>query len=228
MKNSNVFAKIGAIIKKNAYYIVLFLCVAAIGTLVSLSLIQEETFVPNPDNSGDTIIETPDDNNDNSGDTVEPGGDSGVNGGTNTPSAPVIITFATPVADAYVEQDYTDSAIVWQPTLSQYQTHLGIDFVATGGSAVNSAYTGTVEEVGENLLDGKYVVISHGDGLSTVYMCLQDVMVSIGDEVATGEQIGTVGNSGIKEYKSGEHLHFEVRQDGVCINPYTYLTEGNK
>ena len=226
MKQSNVLNKIAQLIKKNAYYIVLFLCVAAIGTLVSLSLIQEETYPLNPDNNGDSVIETPG-GDEVGGDVVTPGEDTGVNG-DNSDNVPTIITFATPVADAYIGQDYTDSAIVWQPTLNQYQTHLGIDYVATNGTRVNSAYTGMVEEVGENLLDGKYVVINHGDGLTTVYTCLQEIMVSKGAKVSTGEQIGTVGNSGIKEYKTGDHLHFEVRKDGTCINPYTYLTEDNK
>ena len=226
MKQSNVLAKMAQIIKKNAYYIVLFLCVAAIGTLVSLSLIQEETYPLNPDNNGDSVIETPG-GDEVGGDVTTPGDDTGVNG-DNSDNIPTIITFVTPVGEGYVGLDYTDSAIVWQATLNQYQTHLGIDYVSTAGTAVNSAYMGEVEEVGENLLDGKYVIINHGDGLTTVYTCLQEITVSIGDKVATGEQIGMVGNSGIKEYKTGDHLHFEVRQDGVCVNPYTYLTEDNK
>ena len=67
---------------------------------------------------------------------------------------------------------------------------------------------------------GNYVVIDHGDGLSTLYGHMTDVYVSNGSYVNAGDSIGTVGSTGTS---TGAHLHFEVRVNGTTVSPRDYL-----
>ena len=67
---------------------------------------------------------------------------------------------------------------------------------------------------------GNYVVIDHGNGVSTLYGHCTSVYVSNGQTVSAGEAIGTVGSTGTS---TGSHLHFEVRINGERVNPVNYL-----
>lgn len=87
----------------------------------------------------------------------------------------------------------------------------GVDFGAPSGTAVYAAAGGTVtvaKSGGYNGGYGSYVVISHGNGVQTLYAHLSSVSLSAGDTVSAGDRVGAVGNSGIS---TGFHLHFEVR-----------------
>ena len=67
---------------------------------------------------------------------------------------------------------------------------------------------------------GNWVVISHGNGLVTKYMHHSALIVSAGQSVSKGQQIGLVSNSG---NSFGAHLHFQVELNGVAVNPFNYL-----
>ena len=98
--------------------------------------------------------------------------------------------------------------------------HAGIDIPAPEGEAVLAAADGTVSEAGFDPERGNYVVIDHGDGLTTLYGQCRDFTVEEGDTVRAGEIIGAVGSTGMS---TGPHLHFEVRQDGEPQNPVAYF-----
>lgn len=68
---------------------------------------------------------------------------------------------------------------------------------------------------------GNYVIIDHGGGLSTVYAHCQSIYVSEGQHVSKGDTIGEVGCTG---WSTGFHLHFEVRKNGVAVNPFNYVS----
>lgn len=108
----------------------------------------------------------------------------------------------------------------WQPGGKTCETHTGIDIAAPEGEAVLAAAGGTVVESGYDVERGNYVVIDHGDGLSTLYGQCRDFTVEEGDTVRAGEMIGAVGKTGMA---TGAHLHFEVRQDGKPQNPVAYF-----
>ena len=108
----------------------------------------------------------------------------------------------------------------WQPGGKTCETHTGIDIAAPEGEAVLAAAGGTVVESGSDVERGNYVVIDHGDGLSTLYGQCRDFTVEEGDTVRAGEMIGAVGKTGMA---TGAHLHFEVRQDGEPQNPVAYF-----
>lgn len=92
-------------------------------------------------------------------------------------------------------------------------THNGVDFGASIGTPVKSALGGTVQGTGNTdaipgcYSYGKWVLIKHGNGLSTLYAHLSDINVSQGQSVNTGQVLGYSGFTG---YATGPHLHFTV------------------
>ena len=139
-------------------------------------------------------------------------------------TAPVVFTY--PVTNYTLGRSYSDTKLVYNETLKEYTTHLGIDFIVPDGSSVVASYGGTVESISYDSLTGTTIVLDHGDGLKTSYMSLSsDVAVKEGQAVKTGEVIGKASSSATGEQSLGAHLHFEAMQDGEYINPLTYLGE---
>ena len=67
---------------------------------------------------------------------------------------------------------------------------------------------------------GNLVIISHGNGIETYYAHCSKLLVSVGQNVSSGEQIALVGSTG---NSTGSHLHVEVRVNGKPVNPQNYL-----
>ena len=101
-------------------------------------------------------------------------------------------------------------------------THKGIDIGAPKGTPIKAAAGGTVTvaQYGYSGGYGNYVIISHGNGIQTVYGHCNTLNVKVGQKVSQGEQIATVGNTG---RSTGNHLHLEIRINGVAQNPQNYL-----
>lgn len=96
--------------------------------------------------------------------------------------------------------------------------HNGIDIAGSIGTPILAARGGTVTTVrGGGTWNGgygNYVVVSHGNGIQTLYAHMNSITVSQGQTVNTGQQVGTLGNTG---QSTGPHLHFEVRN---AKNPF--------
>ena len=90
--------------------------------------------------------------------------------------------------------------------------------LACGGDAAGAA--GTVKSAGWEGGYGRAVRIVHGDGTVTVYAHMSRLLVSDGERVSAGQQVGKEGNTG---QSTGPHLHFEVRINGTPVNPLTWL-----
>ena len=101
-------------------------------------------------------------------------------------------------------------------------THKGLDIGAPQGTAIKAAAGGTVVSAsyGYNGGYGNMVVISHGNGIQTAYAHCHSLAVSVGQKVSQGQLIATVGNTG---RSTGNHLHLEIRVNGVAQNPQNYL-----
>lgn len=108
------------------------------------------------------------------------------------------------------------------PVTGKKQFHTGVDMASPGGSPILAAYDGEVIAAAYNASMGNYIMIDHGDGLYTIYMHAQKLLVSSGEEVKRGQKIATVGTTG---RSTGNHLHFGVRQDGVYVSPWNYLSK---
>ena len=99
--------------------------------------------------------------------------------------------------------------------------HKGMDIASGKGNPVIAAASGTVVKSYLSSSYGNYIVISHGGGLMAAYAHMTRLLVSVGDTVAAGQQIGTVGSTG---NSTGNHLHFEVYENGTAVNPRNYVS----
>lgn len=98
--------------------------------------------------------------------------------------------------------------------------HEGIDITASSGTPNWAAAAGTIIHAGWLGGYGNLVVVDHGNGLATAYAHASVILVGVGQQVAQGETVSLVGSTG---NSSGPHLHFEVRVNGVAVDPLLYL-----
>jgi len=98
--------------------------------------------------------------------------------------------------------------------------HEGIDIGCPYGSPNRAAAAGTVIYAGWLGGYGNLVVVDHGNGLSTAYAHASSILVGVGQTVAQGQTVSLVGSTG---HATGPHLHFEVRVNGVAVDPLRYL-----
>ncbi len=100
--------------------------------------------------------------------------------------------------------------------------HRGLDLTAPQGSDVYAALDGQVVTMGKHRQYGNYVVIDHGNGVVTLYAHHRLNLVQEGEVVHRGQKIAEVGRTG---NATGPHLHFELRLNGVHLNPLGYLND---
>jgi murein DD-endopeptidase MepM/ murein hydrolase activator NlpD len=113
-----------------------------------------------------------------------------------------------------------DGAVVSGFGMRWGRLHEGIDITAPTGTPIWAAAAGTVIHAGWLGGYGNLVVVDHGDGLATAYAHASVILVALGQEVAQGETVALVGSTG---NSSGPHLHFEVRVNGIAVDPLLYL-----
>lgn len=126
-----------------------------------------------------------------------------------------------PLDNVFITQQFGKTSVSGR--LYSSGTHDGMDFRASIGTPVRAALIGTVLEVNHgavvNCQYGKWVLIRHPNGLSTLYAHLSEVSVNKGSSVSTGQVIGYAGNTG---YATGPHLHFTVyASDAVAFKSYS-------
>ena len=106
------------------------------------------------------------------------------------------------------------------PFTGQREFHKGLDISGRIGTPVYAPAKGTVVFAGVDGGYGKAMVLNHGAGLVTRYAHLHRIAVKRGQTVTRGEMIGYIGNTG---RSTGPHLHYEVRLNGVTVNPERYI-----
>ena len=102
------------------------------------------------------------------------------------------------------------------PITGVAHSHTGIDIPASGGTPILAAKSGQVVTSAYHYSYGNYVVIDHGNGNSTLYAHMSSRAVSEGQMVTQGQVIGYVGTTGSS---TGNHLHFEVRDNYTRVDP---------
>ncbi|MBP2688769.1 MAG: Peptidase [Deltaproteobacteria bacterium] len=98
--------------------------------------------------------------------------------------------------------------------------HQGLDIVARAGTPVTASASGVVVKSGYEATSGNMVVVDHGAGYRSAYAHLSSCSVEEGAFVNRGEEVGKVGSTG---RSTGPHLHYEVRVNGLPVNPARFL-----
>ena len=101
------------------------------------------------------------------------------------------------------------------------EEHFGIDIVAPKNEAVKAVLRGTVIFAEWTVETGYVIQIQHENNLTSIYKHNSVLLKKVGEEVKVGEAIAIVGNTG--ELSSGPHLHFELWQEGVPLDPENYI-----
>ena len=225
----------GDFMEGKGFYIVLFLCVAAIGisgyylfqglsgpaggfgseaTVSGQAEIRQED--PAPNDQTEPAVE----------ETAEPQTDPAP---ADQPEEEVPEDAATSTAYVWpvqgeVSRDFSLEVFAYDETMGDWRTHSGLDISAQVGAPVASCGKGTVVDVSLDPMLGQTVTVDHGTGMQSYYANLaEDVSVQVGDEVSAGTVLGTVGATAISESSSPSHLHFEMIEYDVSIDPLYYL-----
>lgn len=133
--------------------------------------------------------------------------------------------FVWPVTKTYITSTFHDPDYPFRRSLGE---HSGVDIKASQGTTLRATASGYVARV---KFDGSrnyaYIMIIHADGLSSVYGHVSSVSVKADDYVSQGQVIGKTGGmpgtTGAGPFSTGAHLHFEIRKNGIPVNPLDYL-----
>ena len=138
------------------------------------------------------------------------------NGGTSNAA---LGGYIWPVSSHYITSTFGGRA---SPGGIGSTNHKGIDIGRVGYTTeIHAAKAGTVIVSQYSSSYGNYVVVSHGSGNTTLYAHMSSRKVSVGAYVNQGDVLGVTGSTG---HSTGPHLHFEMSENGVRINPLNYLT----
>lgn len=107
------------------------------------------------------------------------------------------------------------------PTEGEERFHYGVDLAADEGAEVRCFADGAVTAVGDSSSYGRYCVVAHEGGYSTLYAHCSRITVSSGAAVRRGQKIAEVGQTGMA---TGPHLHFELQREGTYLNPIYYVS----
>lgn len=202
-----IFGSVFRFLKRNVYYVLLIVSIAAIGTMVTIAVIANNNLPVLEDPIDDPVVEDPIDD----------------------PVAGDPIVFIMPVTNYTLGMEYSGSLPVFHSTLGEYRIHKGIDFKAEKGTDALAVYDGTVQSVTTDVLNGTVIVLKHNDDLFTVYKSLAaNPPVKAGDRIMKGDVIGKVSDTALNEILEGSHLHFEVLYKGVNVDPADYLPSESK
>ena len=123
-----------------------------------------------------------------------------------------------------IQRDYCMDALQYDPTMSDWRTHDGVDLSAEIGTKVLAVQAGMVRRVYSDDLYGATVVIDHGNGLVISYANLEQIpTVYEGDTVSAGDVIGSVGDTAKCESLQEGHLHLSAELNGESVSPMDYL-----
>ncbi len=147
--------------------------------------------------------------------TTAPSGGSG-NNGSSTPSSGG--SWLRPCSYTYMSSPF---GFRTAPTAGASSYHQGVDLAAPANTPVYASRSGIVTTTTYSNSAGYYVTINHGDGFSSIYMHLNNYVVSAGQAVSAGQLIGYVGRTGIA---TGYHLHFGIAYNGAYVNPCAYVS----
>ena len=128
--------------------------------------------------------------------------------------------FCSPIGSGWQSRVTSEFGYRKDPFTGETRGHTGMDLSVPTGTPVRAALSGTVTVSQYNSSYGYYVVVDHGNGLSTLYAHNSKLLVRVGQTVEAGDIVSLSGSTG---RSTGPHLHFEVRVNGERTNPRYYL-----
>ena len=135
----------------------------------------------------------------------------------------VKLNFIKPV-EGEIMRGFAKDNLVYSDTLEEWVTHLGIDIKADKTTVVNAAEVGVIKSIKNDPRYGLTIVMEHGNNFETVYSnLLSSEFVVEGEKVEKGQAIGTVGNTAPFEIADEPHLHFEILENSIQVDPMLYL-----
>ena len=204
--------RLGDLVLGRGFYIVLVLCVAAMGVsgyylMRSASGMAGED--PAKSVTGTASVPAP-------------------NGGaaqTKPDPKPAPAVYTWPVKGE-VLRTFSVETLSYDATMRDWRAHAGLDISAVEGTLVSAMRGGTIHDVYDDDMMGTTVVIDHGDGMVSAYSGLAaKPPVSTGDQVDAGSTIGSVGKPPLGESALTPHLHLSLAVDGVDTDPLEYLPQ---
>ena len=141
------------------------------------------------------------------------------------------LVFGLPVNSPEVTKWYSDTELMFNQTLNQWESHMAIDMVSGNENDLNvySVLDGIVTNIETSYDYGTIVTVTHQDGFVSKYSSLnENLNVELNQNVSKGTLLGTVSTSATNEIKEGNHLHFALYKDGQKVDPANYLTLENK
>jgi murein DD-endopeptidase MepM/ murein hydrolase activator NlpD len=114
----------------------------------------------------------------------------------------------------------------YHPILKVRRMHNGIDILVNTGTPVYATGSGRIKFAGRKGGLGKTVIIDHGFGYTSIYGHLSRIKVKKGQRVTRGDMIALSGNTG--RLSTGPHLHYEVRHNGIALNPRNFIFDDLK
>ena len=118
---------------------------------------------------------------------------------------------------------WVSSPFGWRehPVDGEEKFHNGVDLAVNNGTEIGAFADGVVEYIGDSPEEyGLYLKIDHGGGVSTFYAHCGQLLVGQGEQVRAGQTVALSGDTG---NATGPHLHFELKKDGVRLNPVYYI-----
>lgn len=220
-------SKVAAFFKRNIYFVLMIVCVLAIGVIITVAAV---TGTEDDPTDTPTVVVPGDDDDDADEDknppVVDDDDDNDSDGDNEQKPQPAKKFTLDGILEEYtIDIGYSDAELVFNPTQGHWATHQGVDLIAEAGTAVKCSFDGTVKTVTDDSFHGTTVVISHDGGYETTYKLLDEVSLKVGDKVAEGDTIGTVSGDALAEMAQGAHLHLELSKDGVLVDPTSYMSE---
>ena len=225
---------IGDFLTGRGFYIVLFLCIAAIGisgyylmNVLSSPAEEEPSAVMDPVEEVvvPTVSPSPEETVPEETASAAPSPSPSPSPQPSQAAEETVTTFTWPVKGDILA-GFSLETLCYDETMGDFRTHSGVDIAASAGSQVVAMARGTVEKVYEDAWMGTTVIISHPGGLESVYCNLSaSPTVSEGDEVTRGQVLGTVGGTALAEVGMDSHLHLEMWEDTTAVDPMDYLPQ---
>ena len=135
-------------------------------------------------------------------------------------------TFTSPLSECTLDVDFSDTVLVFSPTMEDYRTHTAVDLVAGLGQEVMAVADGVVKNIWHDPFMGTCISIEHTGNSISYYKNLDPVIkegLAIGTSVKAGDVIGAVGESAMNEIAQDPHLHFELKVNDKAVDPKDYI-----